>query len=79
MPKGNVVGVDLNIDPEYLKSAVEDIVRSSFVQALGEPASIVKSAVDMVVNQPVDSKGNPVDSRYNSSTPYLQWLAERTI
>ena len=78
MPKGNIIGVDLNLDQEYLQGAVEEIVKAAIVQALGEPEKIVKKAVDATINKNVDRDGNETTSTYRS-TPYLQWLAEKTI
>ena len=42
----NIMGVELNLDQEYIKGAVEDIVKAGIVSALGDPAAIVKTALD---------------------------------
>jgi hypothetical protein len=73
---GEIIGVDLNIDKNYIKGAVEDIVRASIVQALGDPSELVKKAVATTINTKVDKNGNP-SSHYG--TPYLKWLAEETV
>ena len=72
----NIVGLDVNLDKEYLKESVENIVSAAIMQALGEPHSIVKKVVDQTINQKVDSNGNPTSY---SGTPYLQWLASKTV
>ena len=73
----NIMGVELNLDQEYIKGAVEEIVKAGIVQALGDPSDIVKRAIDQTINQKVDREGNP-SSSWNT-IPYLQWLAEKTV
>lgn len=75
---GNIMGVELNLDQEYIKAAVEDIVKAGIVKALGDPSDIVKRAIDQTINQKVDRDGKPARDSWNA-TPYLQWLAEKTV
>lgn len=77
MSKGNIVALDLNLDQEYIKAAVEEVVRAAIVQALGDPASIVKAAVDRTINTKVDKEGKP--STGWGAVPYLEWLASKTV
>jgi len=77
MANGNIVALDLNLDQNYIKGAVEEIVKSAIVQALGDPASIVKKAIDETINKKVDRDGKPSTSY--SSIPFLDWLAKKTI
>jgi len=74
---GNIVGVDLKLDQEYLAASVQEIVRASIVQALGDPSKIVRNAIDSVINKKVDADGRPSTGYY--ATPYLDWLATRTV
>lgn len=74
----NIMGVNLNLDPEYIKAAVEDIVKAGIVQALGDPSDIVKRAIDQTINQKVNKDGKPTTDSWNT-IPYLQWLAEKTV
>ncbi len=73
----NLVGLNLNIDQDLIKESVEEIVRAGIVQALGDPSAIVKECVDRTINQKVDGEGRP--RGYSSDTPYLQWLANKTV
>lgn len=72
-----IMGVNLNLNQEYIKSSVEEIVKASIIQALGDPGVIVKSALDKTINQKVGNDGNPSTSW--SAKPYLNWLAEKVI
>lgn len=75
---GNIVDVDLKVDPQYLKKSAEEIVKAGIIQALGDPSDILKSAIDSVFAMQVDSEGKPTSSTYRSK-PYLNWLAEKTV
>lgn len=75
---GNIVDVDLKVDPQYLKKSAEEIVKAGIVQALGDPSDILKNAVDSVFSMQVDGEGRPTNNGYRSK-PYLNWLAERVI
>ena len=75
---GNIIGVDLKLDQNYIEAAVQEIVQAGIVQALGDPTRIVKDAVGSIVNKRVDSDGKVSSSSY-SSMPYLDWLAKKTI
>ena len=74
----NIMGVELNLDQEYIKAAVEDIVKAGIVKALGDPSAIVKKAVDETINKTVDEDGKPCRDSWRTK-PYLQWLAEKTV
>ena len=75
---GNIVDVDLKVDPQYLKKSAEEIVKAGIIQALGNPSDILKSAIDSVFAMQVDSEGKPTSNTYRSK-PYLNWLAEKTV
>ena len=74
----NIMGIDLKLDQEYIKASVEDIVRAGIVQALGNPAEIVKTAVDKTINLKVDPREGKPTSGYGSIS-YLNWLANQTV
>lgn len=76
---GNIMGVELNLDQEYIKGAVEDIVKAGIVSALGDPSVIVKSALDKSINRLVDrNTGKETNSPWDG-IPYLQYLANKTV
>lgn len=76
---GNIIGVDLKLDEKYIEGAVQDVVRAGIVSALGDPAKLVKAALDQTINQKVDERdGTPTRSSYGG-IPYLDYLARQTI
>ena len=75
---GNIVGLDLKLDEQYLAASVQDIVRASIAQALGDPAKRVRAAVDATINQKVDREGKPSSSSWGGE-PYLNYLARKTV
>lgn len=77
MSEKNIMGVNLNIDQEYIKQSVEEIVKAGIVGALGDPSIIVRKAVDKFISKKVDDRGRETDSYYGQ--PYLNWLAEKTV
>ena len=77
MSEKNIMGVNLNIDQEYIKQSVEEIVKAGIVGALGDPSIIVRKAVDKFIDKKVDDRGKETDSYYGK--PYLNWLAEKTV
>lgn len=75
----NIMGVELNLDQEYIKGAVEDIVRAGIVKALGDPSQIVNAALKQTINKKVDRRtGEPADRGWDT-VPYLNWLAEKVV
>jgi hypothetical protein len=73
-----IVDVGLNIDQNFLKAAVQDIVNAALVKSLGDPAELVRQAIDRTINQKVDSDGKITRDEYRSE-PYLNWLAKRVV
>lgn len=78
MSNGKIIGVDLTLDQNYLKVSVEKIVKAGIAQALGDPAELVKHAIDHTINKKVDREGNPSNSSYGTQ-PYLDWLANKIV
>lgn len=75
---GNIVGLDLKLDENYLAASVQDIVRASIVQTLGDPSQLVRKAIDATINTKVDKDGKPTSSTWGGE-PYLNWLARKTV
>ena len=74
-----ILGLEMNLDQEYLKGAVEDIVKAGISQALGDPGEMVAKAVNHIINMSVDSDGQPVANDSYRAQPYLKWYAEQVI
>ncbi len=66
MAGSNLVGVDLNIDHDFLSDVVRQVALNSIAEAMNKENHIVEAIVRQVMRQKVDPKtGNP--SRYSSS------------
>ena len=74
---GNIVDVDLKVDPEYLSKSAEKIVKAGIIEALGDPSQILKAAIDSVISRKVDRDGR--ESTSYSARPYLDWLAAKVV
>lgn len=75
----NIVGLDLNIDQEYIAESVQKIVKAAIVSALGDQDTIVRKAIDSTINSYVDENGKKVDKGSWRAIPYLDWIAEQTV
>ena len=66
MASSNLVGVDLNIDHDFLSDVVRQVALNSIAEAMNKENHIVEAIVRQVMRQKVDPKtGEP--SRYSSS------------
>lgn len=65
---GNIVGLDLNIDQDYLANAVQQSVMMGIAESLNGKNEIVSQIVKMVLNQKVDKSGRI--SSYSSDNKY---------
>lgn len=65
---GNIVGLDLNIDQDYLAKAVQQSVMMGIAESLNGKNEIVSQIVKMVLNQKVDKNGKV--SSYSSDNKY---------
>ena len=64
----NIVGLDLNIDKNYLAEAVKQTVVMGISESLNGKNEIVSQLVNSVLNTKVDEKG--VINNYSSSNKY---------
>jgi hypothetical protein len=76
---GNIVGLDLNVDQEYIAASVEKIVKAAIVQALGDQDKIIKKAIDNTIGSYVDRDGKPCQKTSWNAIPFLDYLAEKTV
>ncbi len=74
---GNIMDVEMKINPEYLEKSAEKIVKAGIIEALGDPSVILTKAVDSVLSMKVDREGRQSNSY--SSIPYIEWLATKVI
>jgi hypothetical protein len=65
---GNIVGLDLNIDQDYLANAVKQTVMMGISESLNGKNQIVSQIVSMVLNTKVDKSGKI--STYSSDNKY---------
>lgn len=75
----NILGVEMKIDPEYIKGAVTDIVKTAMVSALGNPQDLVRKAINLAIDSYVDEEGKPSRKDSYRAKPYLDWLAKSTV
>lgn len=75
----NIVGLDLNIDQEYIAASVQQVVKAAIVQALGDQDAIVRKAIDSTIDCYVDNEGKKVDKSSWKAKPFLDWLAQKTV
>lgn len=65
MANNSIVGVDLNIDHDFLSDVVRQVALNSIAEAMNKENHIVEAIVRQVMRQKVDPKtGEP--SRYNN-------------
>lgn len=76
---GNIVGLDLNIDQEYIAASVQQIVKAAIIQALGNQDTIVRNAIDSTIGSYVNSKGEKCNKGDWRAIPFLDWLAQKTV
>lgn len=74
----NMFNLDMKIDENYIKQSVEDIVKAGIASALGDPSQIIQAAIGKVLNEKVDSKGQPTTRSYDSKR-YLDYLVEQAV
>lgn len=65
---GNIVGLDLNIDNDYLAEAVKQTVIMGIAESLNGKNEIVSQIVNSVLSTKVDKNGNI--SSYSSDNKY---------
>lgn len=75
----NIVGLDLNIDQEYIAESVQKIVKAAIVSALGDRDTIVRKAIDSTIDSYVNDRGEKVDKNNWRAIPYLDWVADQTV
>ena len=75
----NIVGLDLNLDQEYIAASVQSVVKAAIVQALGNKDEIIRKAIDSTIDCYVDEQGRKVQKGTWRSVPFLDWIAEKTV
>ena len=76
---GNIVGLDLNIDQDYLADAVKQTVIMGISESLNGKNEIVSQIVKMVLTTKVDKTGKI--SSYSSDNKYtlLEYYVQKMI
>lgn len=68
MASNNLVGVDLNIDHDFLSDVVRQVALNSIAEAMNKENHIVEAIVKQVMRQQVNKNGEP--ARYSSDEHY---------
>lgn len=74
---GNMFNLDMQIDENFIKQSVEDIVKAGIVSALGDPSKIIQAAIGKVLDEKVDNNGRP--TTYSYGKRYLDYLVETAV
>lgn len=76
---GNIVGLDLNIDQNYLEQAVQQTVMMGIAEALNGKNEIVSQIVKMVLQTKVDSNGKIPRYSSDPTMPLLEFYVKQLI
>lgn len=76
---GNIVGLDLNIDQNYLEQAVQQTVMMGIAEALNGKNEIVSQIVKMVLQTEVDSDGKIPRYSSDRTMPLLEFYVKQLI
>lgn len=68
MASSNLVGVDLNIDHDFLSDVVRQVAIASIAEAMDKENHIVEAIVRQVMRQKVNEEGKP--ARYSNEEKY---------
>ena len=75
-----ILGVDLNIDQEYIANCVKDVVKASMSEALGSTEKITSEVVNEILKVRVDKdSGNVRDSSWNTEPIIDHYLRKEII
>lgn len=64
----NILGVDLKVDQEYIGKCIEQIIKSSMIEALDMKNQFVEECVKNILTQKVDGNGKPSNSSWDKDT-----------
>lgn len=76
---GNIVGLDLNIDQNYLEQAVQQTVMMGIAEALNGKNEIVSQIVKMVLQTQVDKDGKIPRYSSDRTMPLLEFYVKQLI
>ena len=68
MADGKLVGIDLNIDHDFISDVVRQVALATIAEAMDEKNHIVEAIVRQVLRQQVNENGEP--PRYSSDARY---------
>ena len=75
-----ILGVDLNIDQEYIANCVKDVVKASMSEALGTTERITSEVVNEILKAKVDKDNGKIrDSDWNTEPIIDHYLKEEIL
>jgi len=74
-----MLGIDLNVDNEYMEQVVKDTVLFGISEALEEKHHIVENLVEAVLNTKVDEKGRPTTYSYDQKYTLLEYHVRQLL
>lgn len=77
--KAGLIGLDLNINEDFVAETVRNTARAAIVSAMGEPEKLIQSTVDHAIQKYVDEDGRTVHKDHYRARPYLSWLVDKSV
>lgn len=74
-----IIGLDLNLDQDYLEKAVHETVVVGISEALNGKNEIVSQIVKSVLSLQVDEHGNPSRNSYDKKTSLLEFYVRKEL
>lgn len=74
-----MLGIDLNVDNEYMEQVVKDTVLLGISEALEEKNHITQNLVEAVLNIKVDEQGKPARGSYDQKYTLLEYHVRKLI
>lgn len=74
-----MLGIDLNVDNEYMEQVVKDTVLLGISEALEEKNHITQNLVEAVLNIKVDEQGKPARASYDQKYTLLEYHVRKLI
>ena len=71
----DIVQVQTSVSKEYIAEAVQEVVKSAIINALGNPEELVRKSIGDVLNMKVDRDSGEISKNSWNTIPYIDWLA----
>lgn len=79
MASSNLVGVDLNIDHDFLSDVVRQVALNSIAEAMNKENHIVEAIVRQVMRQKVNARGEVPSYRSDEKYTLLEYYVRKML